>query len=81
MANGFGTGLIYDNFKLGDKVELEGPMGRELVVDNKAKKVLLVAGGIGITPFLPIVKDLMRSKNDIEEVTLIYGVNYKKEFI
>lgn len=79
--NGYGTNIITKNFKLGDKVILEGPMGHELVVDSSAKKVLLVGGGIGITPFLPIVKDLLRNSNALEEVKLLYGVNYEKEFI
>jgi NAD(P)H-flavin reductase/NAD-dependent dihydropyrimidine dehydrogenase PreA subunit len=81
MQDGYGTGIIFANFKVGDKVELEGPMGNELVVDKTAEKVLLVGGGIGITPFRAIVRDLVENKNDIKEFKLIYGVNYQEEFI
>ena len=80
MNDGYGTGIIA-GFKVGDRVELEGPMGKELVVDKSVKKVLLVAGGIGITPFRPIVTELLNKPNKIEEIKLIYGVNKQKEFI
>lgn len=79
--NGFGTSIIYNNFREGDKVELEGPMGRELVVDKKTTKVLLVAGGMGITPFVPIVRDLLENKHSVRELKLIYGVNKENEFL
>lgn len=81
MKDGYGTGIMFNDFKEGDLVELEGPMGHELVVDKNSKKVLLVAGGIGITPFVPIVKDLVENKNDIEEFTLVYGANFESEFL
>ncbi len=80
MKDGYGTSIIFDTFKKGQEVDLEGPMGEELIVDKKAKKVLLVAGGIGITPFAPIVTDLIKD-DTIEDVTLVYGANYEKEFI
>lgn len=81
MQDGYGTRIISDTFKVGDRVELDGPMGKELVVDKSARKVLLVAGGIGITPFRPIVTELLETQNNIEEVKLIYGVNKQSEFI
>lgn len=81
--NGYGTGIIFDNFNKGQRVMLQGPMGHELLVDRSAKEVVLVAGGIGITPFRAIVKDLVENeeKHDIERFTLIYGANTEKEFL
>lgn len=81
METGYGTNIIFNGFKEGDIVELEGPMGNELIVDKSQDKVLLVGGGIGITPFLPIVRDLTENKNNVKEIKLVYGVNTPKEFI
>jgi ferredoxin-NADP reductase len=50
VPNGYGTEIIYSSFKEGDPVVLEGPMGHELRVDPHAEQVLLIGGGIGITP-------------------------------
>ncbi len=81
MEDGYGTNIIFDQFKEGNKVELEGPMGRELVIDKSAEKVILVAGGIGITPFKAIVKDLVKHSGNLKDFKLIYGANYESEFI
>lgn len=81
MKDGYGTSIIFKNFKEGDTVELEGPMGNELIIDKLAEKVVLVAGGIGITPFKAIVKDLIKNNDKIKEFKLIYGANYANEFI
>ncbi len=81
VPDGYGTGIIFDNFKEGDMVQLEGPMGNELLVDKKAEKVLFIAGGIGITPFVPMVQDVFENGNNHYDVKLIYGVNYEKEFL
>jgi NAD(P)H-flavin reductase len=80
--NGYGTDIVYNTFKEGDPVVLEGPMGRELRVDPHAEHVLLVGGGIGITPFLPIVTDLTQNPTEgLQQVKLIYGVNTPEEFL
>lgn len=81
MPDGYGSGIISKRFQIGDFVELEGPMGHELVVNKNAEKVLLVAGGIGITPFRAIVKDLVENPHNIKLAQLIYGVNTEKEFL
>lgn len=81
VPDGYGTGIIFDNFNEGDTVELEGPMGNELSVDKNADKVLFVAGGIGITPFVPMVQNVVDNENNHSEVELIYGVNYEKDFL
>jgi NAD(P)H-flavin reductase len=81
MANGYGTQLMYKTFKIGDYVELQGPMGNELVVDKTAEKILLLATGIGITPFLPIVKDIIENPKNIKNVKLVYGASYERDFI
>jgi len=78
MKNGYGTSKIFDEFKVGQKHLLEGPLGNALLVDMKAEKFLLIAGGIGITPFIPIVDQLLAAK---KQVTLVYGVNTPDELI
>lgn len=81
MPNGYGTNMIFDQFKVDDLIELEGPMGRELVVDKSAEKIAFIAGGIGITPFVPMVQDALNENNMHKKVTLIYGVNKENELM
>lgn len=81
MPGGYGTNIIFSAFKEGDPVDLEGPMGKELVVNKKADKLLFVAGGIGITPFVSMTRDIIKDPDSVRDVKLIYGVNQSKELI
>lgn len=81
MPGGYGAGIIFDTFKEGDLVDLEGPMGNDLVLSQKADKVLLVAGGIGITPFVPMAGEIVQNGGVAGDVKLIHGVNLEKELI
>ena len=81
VNKGYGTHIIFDQFKLGDKVTLEGPLGHELIVDKQAENLLFVAGGIGITPFIPLIKDIMQESGNVKKMTLVYGVNKEDEFL
>lgn len=81
IPGGYGTNIIFDTFKEGDPVELDGPMGSELVLSEKSDRILFVAGGIGITPFVQMTRDAVEKSGCGKDVKLIYGVNHSGEFI
>ncbi len=81
MNGGYGTEIIHGGFSVGDKVVLEGPMGNELIVDPEAENILLIGGGIGITPFVPLVRHLSEEHKAVKNFKLLYGVNKSQEFI
>ncbi len=72
--------------KLGDIVRINGPYGDFVIDEVFDKKVLLIAGGIGITPFMSIIKHATTSKLKIP-ITLLYScqnqddVPFHKELI
>lgn len=67
LATGKGTKLFAE-LKTGDKINLLGPQGNgfdiEKLTKDTVKKIAVVAGGIGIAPFLYLAKEL--KKKDIE---------------
>ena len=67
------------NLKLGDEVVAEGPFGIFTPKDS-AKNLLLIAGGVGITPFLSIIKNLQLENKKIN-VILLYGSKTKEDII
>lgn len=81
VEKGYGTEIIFNKFKIGDMVELEGPMGDELVLDKSADKILFIANGIGITPFIGLAKDALLNNSSIKEVKLLDGQKYENEFL
>lgn len=77
---GYGSEILFHDFAEGMEVILEGPVGNEIILDKESKKVVFVGGGIGITPFIPLLEEAL-NREEVEEVKLIYGVNKESEFI
>ncbi|HZQ60322.1 MAG TPA: FAD-dependent oxidoreductase [Casimicrobiaceae bacterium] len=55
----------------GSAVSIAGPSG-DLVLDDDPRPVVLVAGGIGITPFRSMLRDAAHRASG-RDITLIYG--------
>jgi ferredoxin-NADP reductase len=73
---------ILQGFQIGDEVEAFGPMGH-FTAEEAEQELVLIAGGIGITPFRSILLDLDHQGKDIK-ATLLYAsrtgeVVFKKE--
>jgi ferredoxin-NADP reductase len=66
--------------KVGDVYYVTGPYGQFKFSPNQEKKVLFIAGGTGIAPFMSMLRRirLLSSGND---VILLYSVRYPNEII
>ena len=63
--------------KRGDKIKIEGPMGRFVINPKERKKrMLFVATGTGISPF----RSIIRSFKDLD-YKVVYGVSFVDEII
>ncbi len=78
VPNGYGSERVFEQFTLGSPVVLEGPLGHELHVDPAAENIVLVGGGIGITPFKAVVESLLDKP---VAVTLVHGANREEDLI
>lgn len=65
--HGFGSNLIHETFKAGSALRI-GPPVNSFALDRSASKVLLLAGGIGITPLVPMARSLLRRKRSFQMV-------------
>ena len=61
----------FDSLRAGDKVKLKGPMGI-FVLKEDVKEIVLLGGGIGITPFRDMIKYACDKKLQIK-LTLLYS--------
>ena len=67
---GPGTTILSEK-KKGDVLDVLGPLGRPFTMPSKSiKQIVMIAGGIGIAPFL-ILSDVLKNKN--YELILLYG--------
>jgi len=70
--------LTLPNLSIGDRAEVMGPHGNFLANTNQPQ--IWIAGGIGITPFLGILKDRLLNNNN-GNINLFYCVRNKDEAI
>lgn len=67
------------SLKVGSKALIDGPYGKFSYKDTEFKKQIWIAGGIGVTPFLSMIKSV---KNEIEyAVDVYYCVKNKSEAV
>lgn len=66
------------DLRVGDKLILEGPYGN-FYPENNVKDIVMIAGGIGITPFYSVIKSKLESKNNKNKILLIYSNKTTKE--
>jgi len=59
-----------DKKKIGDELIVSGPYGKFYLEDEE--EAVFIAGGIGITPFMGIIRDVIQNEKDIK-LTLLYS--------
>lgn len=60
----------------GAEVNVDGPFGMFWL--RPAKKYLFIAGGTGIAPFMPMIREALKAKS---EVTLVYSMKSPSDFV
>lgn len=70
--------LLHDRIQVGDVLKVKAPNGRFVIDEAAAGPIVLVAGGIGITPLLCMLKSLLDRRPD-RGVHLFYAVRNEKE--
>ncbi|WP_199546821.1 molybdopterin-dependent oxidoreductase [Streptomyces sp. N35] len=73
IAEGVFSTYAHDELRIGDRLELAAPGGVFSIPTHTDTPVVLVAGGIGITPFLSYLETLAATGGIVPEVVLHYG--------
>jgi predicted ferric reductase len=86
MGPGTFTGALHEYFaakKTGARVNIDGPYGRSAVRFEEYESILLLAGGVGVTPMAAILDDLYEKckggnkPHRLEHVTFCWSVQSK----
>lgn len=81
VEGGLMSRYIFDNWEVGTKVEVSAPEGHfDYQPLRDAKKVICLAGGSGITPFVSMANAIADGDEDFE-MTLLYGSRNKEVII
>lgn len=73
------SGLI-DHLKTDDKIEIKGPFGKFGELHAETKKIVLIAGGVGISPIRSMIHQWDRDGKQ-RNAQLFYGFRTTKDFL
>jgi ferredoxin-NADP reductase len=77
---GVGSSFFHDQVKEGDILDVKAPAGRFCLEAAHERSVVLIGGGIGVTPVLSMVNALVR-KNAEREIWFLYGLRNGSEHV
>ncbi len=63
---------ILGGMPIGGRVQVEGPFGSLTLQSNRSRPAIFIAGGIGITPFMSILRDATHKRLP-QVITLLYS--------
>ncbi len=79
-AGGVVSGYLHERVREGDLLDCSGPSGSFVFTGRECKCILLVGGGVGITPLMSVVRYLT-DRAWAGDIYLIYSVHTPKDFI
>ncbi len=69
-----------DQTRAGDKARIEAPYGRFSLVHERCDKLVFIAGGVGITPVMSMLRYL-KETDDRRGVLLLYGNKTERDIV
>ena len=69
---GIGSSYFHDHLKVGDLVDVRSPSGQFALRQTSERPIVMVAGGVGLTPLLSMLRWLVATRSQ-REVWFFYG--------
>ncbi|EWH02882.1 hybrid-cluster NAD(P)-dependent oxidoreductase [Halomonas sp. BC04] len=71
---------LHDNLKINDELAVHGPVGNFNVIDHPAEKVLMLSGGVGITPLMSMARWFFDT-NAMVDVEFVHSARTPRDII
>lgn len=71
---------LYENMSIGTELAVHGPVGQFNCIDFPAEKVLLLSGGVGITPVMSMARWFFDTNAEVD-VTFIHSARSPRDVI
>lgn len=78
--NGYGSKHLHETWQEGQLISVSAPAGTFFFAGQEAEKVILIAGGIGITPMMSVVRSLT-DRGWAGEMYLAFSVRAKPDVV
>ena len=79
-AQGLVSRYVHDQLTVGDSVEVRGPSGKFTFTGNEADSIVLLGGGVGITPLMSVIRWLCDTSWP-GDIFLLYSCRTKTDII
>ncbi|MEP6859671.1 MAG: ferric reductase-like transmembrane domain-containing protein [Deltaproteobacteria bacterium] len=79
-ANGYGSKHLHDTWQEGQLVQVSAPAGKFFFAGHEAEKIVLIAGGIGITPMMSVVRSLT-DRGWAGQIYLVFSVRKQADIV
>lgn len=76
----FASKWIHENWREGMRIQISAPAGKFYFAGHEADRVVLIAGGVGITPMMSIVRSLT-DRGWKGEMYLVFSVRKRNDII
>lgn len=77
---GEGSTLLHDRLRAGSILRASRPLGTFSYSDHPGEKYLMLAGGIGITPMMSMLRT-MSDREELADVVLVYSAHSEADFV
>lgn len=69
---GYVSNLLHDHVQVGDRIRLAAPYGNFFIDVNATTPVVLISGGVGLTPMISMLKRVLQSP-DQRQLLFVHG--------
>jgi len=80
VPGGLVSNWLHDNLKEGDELAVHGPVGLFNCIDYPAEKVLLLSGGVGVTPVMSMARWFFDTNTDVD-MTFVHSARTPRDII
>ena len=70
---------MHDRVKAGDRIKVSAPAGKFVFAGHEAERIVMVAGGVGITPMMAVIRSLT-DRCWPGDIYLIFAVKKREEY-
>jgi glycine betaine catabolism B len=74
------SGYLHEHVKAGDELDIAAPAGRFTFTGSEANSIVLIGGGVGITPLMSVIRYLT-AHGWPGEIVLLYCFRQPQDFI
>jgi cytochrome-b5 reductase len=69
------------SLKVGDNIELKGPLMKFKYEPNMKRRIGMIAGGTGITPMIQVLREIVNNPEDKTEVHIVFANNTEDDIL